>query len=246
MTTDVKDIQTEVVGETTTTPATETVASNPEDVLMEKLLAKLQPMIDSKVEEGKRHFQSIADRDVKKAVMDARKFKREADTLREVVNGIPADPETQMKIKLARFEAEERSKRQFDQEDEIERQRTEFEGRFEQNASQFVAEMGLDIKDPRLDWGKDSQDYLERMSRIQKSVAKITKEERTKADSKQKVDAEEIKQSLRKELGLDSISTEQPRSGSGRIYTTEQIKDPVFWAANRDDILKARTEGRIK
>jgi len=35
------------------------------------------------------------------------------------------------------------------------------------------------------------------------------------------------------------------RSATPKTYTREQLRDPKFFAANRDDILKAQTEGRI-
>ena len=37
-----------------------------------------------------------------------------------------------------------------------------------------------------------------------------------------------------------------PPKGDAKTYTRAQLKDPVFYKANREDIMKAVTEGRIK
>lgn len=37
-----------------------------------------------------------------------------------------------------------------------------------------------------------------------------------------------------------------PPKGDAKTYTREQLKDPAFYKANREDILKASAEGRLK
>ncbi len=146
------------------------------DEITGKLTSQMDERINKLAESFRREMQSAKD----KSIAEVERARRQAEehftnAMRTVVGD---DPDLQTKAQLAQYQARERLSQQKTYEDMSHRQQEEFDKNFKDANSQFVTDLGINPEDKRIDWGDGEGNYLERMKRIQKSVAQITKEQK--------------------------------------------------------------------
>lgn len=127
-------------------------------------------------ETGRRELQSQQDKNRAEAERYARQARGTQTVLDETFRQVQQlDPETAEKLELARLRAERQSRTQQDQEEATRQEQTAFHQQFYNNMAQMVQSMGLDVNDPRIDWGQDAANYFEAQRRIADSAQKIQK-----------------------------------------------------------------------
>lgn len=121
-----------------------------------------------------------------------------------------SDPEALKELELAELRARDQQYRQRETEQQQESQRVEFDKKFHGQLGELLDGFGIDPADERIDWGNDSKDYLEKQGRIFASINKIRGEQVAEEKTQRAKELEDFKNSLRKELGLDSVDTTNP------------------------------------
>lgn len=113
---------------------------------------------------------------------------------------------------------------------------------------------GTDLNDPKLREASElynSGDYEAALESAKAALKGDTMSSEAKPTPKAYATAEEAEQEIQRRVkeelakGRGKIDIAPP-SGGKRIFTQEQIADRAFWEANREEILKAQVEGRIK
>lgn len=173
---------------------------------------------DSKME---RYFQAKKDKELSSLQKEATQAKRRAeaaesgwDAARTAFGDM--SPENRTALELAQLKAKEKHYSAWEQDEKVKEQVEKFNQDFHNDWNEALELMGIDASDKRIDWGEDAGgDYLARNRKIQSSIAKITKEDRTKWEKKLKDENETFKQNLRKELGLDSATEQASKGGAG-------------------------------
>jgi len=204
--TDVKNIQTnEVVVGTTTEPKAET-AIEPKPLTMEMI----KELVKKEVEEGKKHFQSIADRDIKAAKIEANRAIKRAEfaesSLNEINKVAYSNPQLASALQNATVTAKSRIFEEQDRREQLEQIRKNFV----EDMSEAVAELGVDTKDTRIDWGEDAPTPAAATKRIMSSVTKILKENAKTEKGNLDKQGKELESKIRKELGLDQVDNLAP------------------------------------
>jgi hypothetical protein len=224
-------------------PKVEPAPQPSQDEIIKQTVSKLvAEELAKHTEVSKREIQSIKDRSIAE-VERARKVAEDnyANAMRTVAGD---DPELQTKAQLAAYQAQARINQQRQYEDMSHRQQSEFDRNFKDANTQFVTDIGLDLNDKRIDWGDGEGNYLERMKRIQKSVAVIAKEERKTIEEKAQKTIKEELAKLKKEFGIDSVDTSTP---SNTIHEGIPTNRTAFekWVAKLPDAEYKKLEPKI-
>ena len=147
--------------------------------------AKVQQMIadatakavEAAKEVGRRELQSQQDRnraEVARAERRARLAETTLQATQESLNRL--DPDAAKDVELARLRAREQGQVVMEQEDVAGKAQQEFHQQFVEGLNQFITGLGVDPKDPRIDWGTNAPNYLEAQKRVLNSVSTIQKE----------------------------------------------------------------------
>lgn len=232
--------------ETSSKEKEETKEPSQTQPLSQEVQSEIQKIVSQTLDEAKeqarREIQSTKDK-AKAEVEAAQRRAQLAETTLLNLSG-DIDPE---RAKALRAEAELQVYRQKEIEDQASKAAGEFSNTFHGNIKQFITSLGIDPNDKRIDYADEVEgDYLAKQRRILDSVAKIQKESASAAEDKQKQAFDDLKAELRKDLGIDSVSTEtSPAPGGKPVFTEDQIADREFYEKHREAILEAQREGRI-
>ena len=127
-------------------------------------------------ESGKRELQSQQDRNKMELARTERRA-RIAETrlgaARTQVRGL--DPDLADKMELAELRAGQQGQTTLEQEEQMAQYQTEVVQKFHAQMNQFVTGLGVDPKDPKIDWAEDATDLLQKQQRILDSVTGIQK-----------------------------------------------------------------------
>ncbi len=239
----------EVVEGATTEPQAET-AKEPKPLTLEDI----EKIVSSKVEDAKRHFQSIADRDIKAARLEAKDYKKRAELaemkVQEINRLAAVKPEITQLMSRAAVETEARAFRERESYDRLQQIREEFNNQMVETVKDF----DIDPTDPRLDYAIDVDIPGVRNKRLMASISKIQKEERTKAEIAKKSSQDaELRAKQKEELENNVIDKTTPSPYVKGIPT--DINKFRAWVANLSqdefeklapEINKMRREGKIK
>lgn len=156
-------------------------------------------------EAGRREMQRLKDREVGQALNRA-KFAE--DTLVNMQAGFSElDPQAAEATRLRgveRYYQGEARRQQLEQQIEVAKQA------FYGSMAKSLEEMGVDVKDERIDWGTDAPDLVTAQHRILSSVGKIQRESAKTKDIENEQWKKDTLVALRREMGLDSPDTTTP------------------------------------
>lgn len=196
------------------------------DELDPKITEMIAEKIKAGVEEASKHFQAIADRDIRthkkradRATGQARDARANVTAMRTAYRGAGS---TGQAVRMADQDFRDTQFAQQEQEDVQKEQLEKFTEDFETNSRELIEQFGIDPKDERIDWGEDSSDFLQRQKRILSSVAKINAGNQSAFKTKLEGQLEEQNRQNRKDLGLDSAD-DSITSGSKRLPSAEAI-----------------------
>lgn len=172
-----------------------------DEKIAELVRQQVQAEIARQTELSKREIQSAKDK-ARKEVEEARRRAMSAEgvltstrtQLRE------SDPEIATNLELAELRARDAVRARQEQEETLQRQREEFNAQFRGNLENLADSLGIDKKDPGLDWGEDAPNYLEAMKRFNASAVAIRKAKDVKAEKEME---DRITAKLRKDLDID-------------------------------------------
>jgi len=241
---------------TSTTPvagavSTEQVTPVPTQPSVEETVRKLvEEQMTKFTEQSKREIQSTKDKARAEVEAVARRAAMAEGTLTSVRARLQQeDPEKAALIELEELRGREKLRQQTETEDQLRRQKEEFDKSFRESLVETITEMGIDPAAKDIDWAENETNYINRQKAILKSAAKIQKEnQKTERDTLDK----RLKELEAKVSGVDveanSVSTSSSGTASGgkKIYTEAEISDYDFWKKNKADIELAKKEGRIK
>lgn len=204
------------------TVAPDAKTSQDQPLTQEAVSKLIEDAIAPVKEATKREIQSVKD----KAKTEVEKAIRKAELAENTLNQARArlretNPEVVAELEAAELKETVRHYQSRDAEEQTQQQLAQFDQTFKTNVNQFVTELGLDPSDKRIDWGDDAKDYLDKQSRILKSVTAIQKAETKKADEKRTQEVKDIEARLRKDLGLDSVDTGNP-VGANSVKTDDR------------------------
>lgn len=175
------------------------------------------------IEAAKRAMQSAKDRAVQEVEQATRRARAAEVALSAIKSKVKqVDPDTAKDIEIEELRSQTTARRISEQEEKARKEQEEFHKEVIESLEDVLKDMGIDPKDPQLDWADDAKNYTEFNRRVLKSAAKIKKENDKKLmdESKQTV-AELVKAEIakaRKDLGLDSVDTSL---GAGAPDTSE-------------------------
>lgn len=118
----------------------------------------------------------------------------------------------------------------------------------------MAGKAGVDVNDPSMKEVIDTfntgdfEAAIEAAERITGATKEKSMEAKPAAKvyaTQEEVDAEVARQLAEKERSKMKVDAAMP-SGGKRVYTQDELNNRAFYEANRDDILKAQIEGRIK
>lgn len=196
----------------------------------DELDPKVAEMISKQVAEGiekeRKHFQAIADRDIRehkkradRATGQARDARANVSAMRTAYRSAGAGGQA---VRTADQDFRDTQFAQQEQEEVQKEQLEKFTEDFETNSRELIEQFGIDPKDERIDWGEDSSDFLQRQKRILSSVAKINAGNQSAFKEKLEERLEDMNRQNRKDQGLDSADDSIP-TGSKRLPTAEAI-----------------------
>ena len=174
-----------------------------EQPLTEERVAQLiADAVKGKSGEIERYFQSKADVKVAQAEYRARQAEARHAAMASTLKGLR--PEQVDKLRLADLDAQARFNAALEEEERQRQVTTTFDQSFNESITEHIKSLDIDPTDKRIDWAKDSSDYVEKQRRILASAAKISKENlpRKMLEMEQAIAAR-----LRKSIGWDSVDT---------------------------------------
>lgn len=187
----------------------------------------VQRMINEEVTKKERHFQSIADRDIKAAnakAKDAARRAEEAELKSQAIEKlISTNPQLANQFRNAQVQAQNAIYQQRDRYAAVEKIQQEFKDDMKDTLRD---EYGIDPNDSRIDWADDEPSLRARNKRIMKSVATIVKAKDSGVNKDQL--AKELEQKIRKELGIDT----QDNTASVSSGTKSGLHDVIGKAKN--------------
>lgn len=153
----------------------------PQPLTSEQIQQMIATAVTRAVEEGKqlgrRELQSVQDRNKAEAIRSrtrAEVAERTLGAVRTHLQGV--DPDVAKEMELAELRERERTRQSQDQTEEGRRAQEEFLQTFYANLNQHITGLGVDPKDPKIDWGAETMTPLEIQRRVLDSAAKIQKE----------------------------------------------------------------------
>ena len=173
-------------------------------------------LIAQKLGESEKRFQQLGDRQAAEAYRKlewerkrGERLEQEAQALRNKM--VELDPEGARDSELAQLKQER-------QQELVNQQTATFQANYTRGLYETLAEMGIDPKDPGLDWGTADLDFLTGQRRLLQSATKLAKEKQTKvhqeAIDRERAERKAENQRLRQEMGLDSVDAHIPPGGS--------------------------------
>lgn len=184
-----------------------TISETPEPTEEQPLTkeAVAQMVADAKEEAKKEvesHFQSIADRDIRKANLQAAEAQRRAQevegTLKLYKGQFAEDPDTVDKLELLEHRQRDAARAQQEAEERSRQAGQAVKQGFDDNMDLLLAGLGIDPKD--IDRAEGEQYLGERQKRMHASILK-------KVGERRKRELEELKHDLLKEQGVFSGDT---------------------------------------
>ena len=158
-------------------------ATPPEPSQEEKLAALIEQKVTSAIaqatEMAKREIQSVKDRsraEVEAAVRRAKLAENVLSVTRQRSQEL--DPDLAKELELSELRAKEASRATLEQESAQRQQQETFATALRNSLLAHLAALGIDPEDKRIDWAKDTANYVEGRSRFDASVAKVLKEEK--------------------------------------------------------------------
>lgn len=148
---DVKDVQTqEGVEAATPEPQGETPEAKPAAEEAEKPLtrAEIESLLSEKVEETRRHFQSVSDRDIKKAKSEAKEAQQKATELESVLAALKSDPSISPRLAHAETQAKLKNYQQREIQEKHEQEKAEFIDSYRESLEK------LGVETSQIDWEK--------------------------------------------------------------------------------------------
>lgn len=213
--------QTDVVPEGTPLPEGEKLPGGekppePQPLTEEKvqqMIAESSQLAEQQGEEkGRRWMQSKKNGEVTDAL---RRAKLAEDELAGVSAGLgDLDDDAKARLELARYRSRDQHYQKWEQEEAQRRQFRETYDAFNANMNQFIAEVGLDPNDKRIDWGDESEPLLAKQQRILGVVGKLQKEKEKESKDSVSQQVKDAEAKIRKDLGLDSVDTSASAGGS--------------------------------
>jgi len=173
-------------------------------------------MMAEKIEEAKRHFQGVKDREVKAVRKEVSTFKRRAEQAESQINAFKqvaaTNPQLARQIETATMAANAQAFREQENSYKAEEARQAYFDKM----NGIIEGFGIDPTDKRLDMADDAEDSIIATDRIMTSVSKIIKENSKSAEAKRSQELKDFEARLRKDLGVDSIdNTSSTGSRSG-------------------------------
>ena len=109
-------------------------------------------------------------------------------------------------------------------------QQAEFHQGFIARLNQFVTDLGIDPTDKRIDWAANAKNYLDAMERVQRSAAKIQKENTQAAQSGLEERLKTLEAKIKaQETEVNSVETSTP---SGVVASSDANFLKEFGAGN--------------
>jgi len=226
------EVSADVTTEGTTLPEVET--PQPLSLTEEQINTKISEAVSKELEIAKREIQSAKDKSTAEVTSALKRAKLAETTLQSMRGSLKeADPEVAQTLELAELRARDQHYKESEGQDYARQQQTVFDQSFHTQMNQFIVGMGIDPNDPKIDWGTDATNYLDKQQRILSSLGGIQKANSKTAEEKRSQEVKELEAKLRKELGLDSVDTSSPvgtgsdqawleRWGNGDIEATPQ------------------------
>ena len=150
---------------------------SPEERMAALVEQKVAEAIARSTEAAKREIQSTKDRATAEVNAALRRASLAESTLGEARTHLQdVDPEVAKEMELVELRSREKGRKAMEQEEAMRQQQIAFHEQFHSNLIQFIAGLGVDPSDKRIDWGSDSPNYLEAQRRVLDSVSKIQKE----------------------------------------------------------------------
>jgi len=248
LTQDIVDVQpTESVEPTTdatqggTPEAVEAVEQDPVSTLkaeMDKLRTELKQQLDEK----DKHWQSVKDREVKKASSEARDARLKAQEYETILSNLKRNPQVANQLQYLQSNAELERYRAMEKEKQVESEKNEFIA----SHMKYAEELGVDPNDKDIDWAVDAKGPTEASKRILTSIAKVQKKQIANREKELEGKLKEMEQRMRKELGFDSIDKTSEGSVPGS-FTRSQIREMSAeeYEKNYDKIQAAYSSGKI-
>jgi len=185
-------------------------------------LSQVQEMISSAQEEARKHFQSIADRDIKAARSESKKEKRAREDaeaqLRVFQEMASRDPKMASQMKYAKQAAKASAYDLRQSIDQAEQDKKEY---IRAN-SEILENAGIAIDDKDIDWGLDEATPVEAQAKFNKSYIKKVAAMKKASDAAIKQQIKDEIANARKNAGLDSVDTTQG-GGSGNVDDAEWL-----------------------
>ncbi len=179
-----------------------------EDAIKQAIAKALAEELPKHIEPYKREIQSLKDR-ARNEVERTRK-QATSETLNLIRSATGDDPDLQQKLELAHYRTQDVQRQREEAEEANRRQQAWFDQQFKETHTELATDLGVDPNDKRIDWGENEPDYLKRLKIIQKSVAKVAKENQKASEEKTQKTLKDEMAKMRKDLGIDSVDTSNP------------------------------------
>lgn len=187
-----------------------------EPSIAEQVKAAVTAAMGDVLEKNKRELQSAKD----KAAAELNSLQRRLRASEEEMNLTARrvhelDPEVAKELELTRYKAKEAVSITLAAEQQQQEAREKFHRDFRETLEQSISGLGVDPKDPRIDWGTDSLEtisYFNLQKKVMDSVVKIKKEdEGIKASTlRQTIDKE-----LRDKYGITEANSDTAQTSGG-------------------------------
>ena len=217
-----KVVQTKGDVEVTTPPPEKVETTEADQPTTEEKMTQMAVQL-AKLEEDSTHWQSIADRDIKAARLEGKRFKRRAETAESQVNVfnqmVATNPQLASQVRAATTAAQSKAFRERENRDLAEQAKTDY---FDKMTG-IIEKFGIDPNDKRLDLAEDAEDSIVATDRIMSSISTNMKEDAKKADEKRSQELKDFEVRIRKDLGVDSADN-TASSGAGTSSDADFIE----------------------
>jgi hypothetical protein len=220
-------------------------------IVKERVDAFLKP----EIEKYKREIQSTKDKAAAEVSRHAQRATMADTTLRTVLGKLKdTDPATATELELAQLRSETESRRQYELQEQQRTAQQQLQDQMVADLQESIKDIGVDPADPGLtgvgsgakDWQSFQKAVLKKAVELKKEQDKVSKESDELKTLKAEITA------LKKQLNVEENSVETSTPGSTvaadkRVFTTDEINElSMDWKTNKETILKAQREGRIK
>src|SRR3972149_1156028 len=157
--------------------AAQTAQALTEDKVRQMIADATAKAVQEAKDLGRRELQSQQDKNRAEVSRAERRAKLAESTLKATQDSLTQlDPDAAKDVELARLRAREQGLSGLEQEEAEAKAQQEFHQQFVEGLNQFITGLGVDPKDPRIDWAADAQNYLEAQRRVLTSVSTVQKE----------------------------------------------------------------------